>query len=80
LSVDTKDGGTYSAIRYANQCCAFSGVPEAADQNPEQTTPPYKLGGAGKPEVNNRPAASCCMGFTENLYWDLFATEFDFQS
>ena len=22
--------------------------------NPEQTTPPYKLGGPGEPEVNNR--------------------------
>ncbi len=32
--------------------------------NPEQTTPPYKLGGPGEPEVNNRPSASCCMGFT----------------
>jgi hypothetical protein len=32
--------------------------------NPEQTTPPYKLGGAGEPEVNNRTSASCCMGFT----------------
>jgi amidase len=32
--------------------------------NPEQTTPPYKLGGPGEPAVNDRPAASCCMGFT----------------
>jgi amidase len=32
--------------------------------NPEQTTPPYKLGGPGEPEVNNRMTASCCMGFT----------------
>jgi amidase len=32
--------------------------------NPEQTTPPYKLGGPGEPLINDRPAASCCMGFT----------------
>jgi len=32
--------------------------------NPEQTTPPYKLGGPGEPAINDRPAASCCMGFT----------------
>ncbi len=32
--------------------------------NPEQTTPPYKLGGPGEPVINDRPAASCCMGFT----------------
>jgi amidase len=32
--------------------------------NPEQTTPPYKLGGPGEPAVNDRPSASCCMGFT----------------
>jgi Asp-tRNA(Asn)/Glu-tRNA(Gln) amidotransferase A subunit family amidase len=32
--------------------------------NPEQTTPPYKLGYAGEPAINDRPAASCCMGFT----------------
>jgi Asp-tRNA(Asn)/Glu-tRNA(Gln) amidotransferase A subunit family amidase len=32
--------------------------------NPEQTTPPYKLGGPGEPEINGRTAASCCMGFT----------------
>jgi len=32
--------------------------------NPEQTTPPYKLGGPGEPEVNNRPTISCCTGFT----------------
>jgi amidase len=32
--------------------------------NPEQTTPPYKLGGPGEPTVNDRTTASCCMGFT----------------
>jgi Asp-tRNA(Asn)/Glu-tRNA(Gln) amidotransferase A subunit family amidase len=32
--------------------------------NPEQTTPPYLLGGAPEPEVNNRPSLSCCGGFT----------------
>ncbi len=32
--------------------------------NPEQTTPPYKLGGAGEPMVNNRPTISCCTAFT----------------
>lgn len=28
--------------------------------NPEQTTPPYILGGPGEPEVNGRPQISCC--------------------
>jgi amidase len=32
--------------------------------NPEQTTPPYLLGGAPEPEVNNRPSLSCCGAFT----------------
>jgi amidase len=32
--------------------------------NPEQTTPPYKLGGPGEPPVNNRGSNSCCEGFT----------------
>jgi amidase len=32
--------------------------------NPEQTTPPYLLGGAPEPEVNNRASASCCQIFT----------------
>jgi amidase len=32
--------------------------------NPEQTTPPYLLGYAGEPEVNNRPTLSCCGAFT----------------
>jgi Asp-tRNA(Asn)/Glu-tRNA(Gln) amidotransferase A subunit family amidase len=32
--------------------------------NPEQTIPPYLLGGAQEPEVNNRPAHSCCGRFT----------------
>jgi Asp-tRNA(Asn)/Glu-tRNA(Gln) amidotransferase A subunit family amidase len=36
----------------------------AAFVNPEQTTPPYKLGGAGEPPVNNRGSNSCCEGFT----------------
>jgi Asp-tRNA(Asn)/Glu-tRNA(Gln) amidotransferase A subunit family amidase len=35
--------------------------------NPEQTTPPYKLGGPGEPEVNDRPTISCCTGFTALL-------------
>jgi amidase len=35
--------------------------------NPEQTTPPYKLGAAGEPQVNYRPAHSCCAGFTALL-------------
>ena len=35
--------------------------------NPEQTTPPYLLGGAQEPEVNNRPAHSCCAAFTALL-------------
>ncbi len=32
--------------------------------NPEQTTPPYLLGGPSEPEVNNRIAMSCCGAFT----------------
>ena len=35
--------------------------------NPEQTTPPYKLGGPGEPPVNNRGSNSCCEGFTALL-------------
>ena len=35
--------------------------------NPEQTTPPYKLGGPGEPEINNRPTISCCTAFTALL-------------
>lgn len=32
--------------------------------NPEQTLPPYLLGGAPEPEVNDRPSNSCCQIFT----------------
>jgi amidase len=39
----------------------------AAFVNPEQTTPPYKLGGPGEPPVNNRGSNSCCEGFTALL-------------
>jgi Asp-tRNA(Asn)/Glu-tRNA(Gln) amidotransferase A subunit family amidase len=35
--------------------------------NPEQTTPPYKIGGPGEPAINNRGAASCCQQFTALL-------------
>jgi Asp-tRNA(Asn)/Glu-tRNA(Gln) amidotransferase A subunit family amidase len=35
--------------------------------NPEQTTPPYLLGGPEEPEVNDRPAHSCCARFTALL-------------
>ena len=35
--------------------------------NPENTLPPYKLGGPGEPVVNNRPTASCCAVFTALL-------------
>jgi amidase len=35
--------------------------------NPEQTTPPYRLGGPGEPEVNDRPQISCCTAFTALL-------------
>ena len=35
--------------------------------NPENTLPPYKLGGPGEPVVNNRPTASCCAAFTALL-------------
>jgi amidase len=32
--------------------------------NPEQTTPPYKLGGPGEPPVNDRATISCCTALT----------------
>lgn len=35
--------------------------------NPENTLPPYKLGGPGEPAVNNRGSASCCQVFTALL-------------
>jgi amidase len=35
--------------------------------NPENTLPPFKLGGAGEPSINNRGAASCCQRFTALL-------------
>jgi amidase len=35
--------------------------------NPEQTTPPYLLGGAPEPEINNRASISCCTVFTALL-------------
>jgi Asp-tRNA(Asn)/Glu-tRNA(Gln) amidotransferase A subunit family amidase len=46
-------------VMYENSIVAFV--------NPEQTTPPYKLGGAGEPVVNNRGTNSCCEGFTALL-------------
>ena len=35
--------------------------------NPENTLPPYRLGGAAEPGVNNRESASCCQRFTALL-------------
>jgi len=35
--------------------------------NPEQTTPPYLLGGALEPELNGRGTQSCCQRFTALL-------------
>ena len=35
--------------------------------NPENTLPPFKLGGPTEPTVNNRGTASCCGGFTALL-------------
>jgi Asp-tRNA(Asn)/Glu-tRNA(Gln) amidotransferase A subunit family amidase len=35
--------------------------------NPEQTTPPYILGGAAEPEINGRASISCCTRFTAIL-------------
>jgi Asp-tRNA(Asn)/Glu-tRNA(Gln) amidotransferase A subunit family amidase len=35
--------------------------------NPENTLPPYKIGGPGEPSVNNRGSASCCAQFTALL-------------
>jgi amidase len=39
-------------VMYENKIDAFV--------NPEQTTPPYLLGGAPEPDVNNRASNSCC--------------------
>jgi len=46
-------------VMYENNIDAFV--------NPEQTTPPYLLGGAGEPEVNGRTTNSCCQVFTALL-------------
>jgi len=35
--------------------------------DPEQTTPPYKLGGPGEPPVHDRATISCCTAFTALL-------------
>ena len=35
--------------------------------NPENTLPPYKIGGPDEPAANNRTGASCCMAFTALL-------------
>ena len=35
--------------------------------NPENTLPPFKIGGPDEPAVNNRTSASCCMAFTALL-------------
>jgi amidase len=35
--------------------------------NPENTLPPFKLGGPGEPTANGRPSASCCAQFTALL-------------
>jgi amidase len=32
--------------------------------NPEQTTPPYKLGGPSEPDIDNRESNGCCQAFT----------------
>ena len=35
--------------------------------NPEQTTPPYLLGGPMEPDAYDRPSRSCCQSFTALL-------------
>jgi len=35
--------------------------------NPENTLPPFKIGGPGEPTANGRPSASCCQQFTAML-------------
>lgn len=35
--------------------------------NPENTLPPYRIGGPDEPEVNDRPGISCCTAFTALL-------------
>jgi amidase len=46
-------------VMYENHIDAFV--------NPEQTTPPYKLGGPAEPMINYRPTHSCCAAFTALL-------------
>lgn len=46
-------------VMYENDIDAFV--------NPEQTLPPYKIGGPGEPPANNRGSASCCAQFTALL-------------
>ncbi len=46
-------------VMYENDIDAFV--------NPENTLPPYKIGGPGEPAINNRGSASCCAAFTALL-------------
>lgn len=46
-------------VMYENQIDVFV--------NPEQTLPPYRLGGPPEPLINDRPAHSCCSQFTAVL-------------
>ena len=72
LSTNTRNRQNSSSISYLKMQVVMRMVIQKvmsenhidAFVNPEQTTPPYKLGGPGEPEVNNRTSASCCMGFT----------------
>jgi Asp-tRNA(Asn)/Glu-tRNA(Gln) amidotransferase A subunit family amidase len=71
-ATDVRPGGTLSymqmqaaarmivmKVMYENKIDVFV--------NPEQTTPPYLLGGALEPEVNGRGTQSCCQRFTALL-------------
>jgi hypothetical protein len=71
-TTDVRPGGTLSymhmqaaarmivmKVMYENKIDVFV--------NPEQTTPPYLLGGALETEVNGRGTQSCCQRFTALL-------------
>lgn len=66
----TPDMMSYLKLRIALQTIVLKVMHENgidAFVNPENTLPPYKLGGATEPTVNNRGTASCCAQFTALL-------------